>query len=201
VRLIQSHTLPGGLEAILEEPEDGPPRLAALVCHPHPMHGGTMHNKVVHRMARALRGAGAAVLRFNFRKTGEVALGVEDARGALDWLRGRYPGLEYALAGFSFGARVITRLGCEADGARFLLAAGFPVRFGEADYLSACNTPKIFVQSTHDQYAVRAEFEELYAGFSEPKELRWIEAPDHFFAGELDAFEQIVTNCVTAFLE
>src|SRR5436305_2839290 len=87
----------GNLEALLEEPENGEPREAALVCHPHPQHGGTMHNKVVYRIARGLRST-AVVLRFNYRgvnfSEGEYAHGegeLEDARTALDYLRGRYP--------------------------------------------------------------------------------------------------------------
>src|SRR6185369_10109264 len=105
----------GRLEALLEEPENGEPREAALVCHPHPQHGGTMHNKVVYRIARGLRAAGAVVLRFNFRgvnlsegQHGNLTGEIEDARTSLAWLRERYPALPYALAGFSFGARAIT---------------------------------------------------------------------------------------------
>src|SRR5438445_9051966 len=129
--------------------------MCALVCHPHPLYGGAMHNKVVYRMARGLRRAGAVVLRFNFRGVGRsqgvhghLTGEIEDCRAALAWLRDRYPGLPFALAGFSFGARVITRLGCElaADvpGAapriapRWLLAAGFPTRMGGAEYLEPC---------------------------------------------------------------
>src|SRR6202790_3998673 len=113
---------------------------AALVCHPHPRHGGTMHNKVVYRIARGLRRAGTVVLRFNFRGVGRshgvhahLTGEIEDARAALGWLRARYPNLPFALAGFSFGARVVTRLGCGMEGARFVLAAGFPTRMGAAD--------------------------------------------------------------------
>src|SRR5215472_1356191 len=132
-RRIEAHSIPGPvgmLEALLEEPEDGAPHTAALVCHPHPLGGGTMHNKVVYRMARGLRRSGCVVLRFNFRGVGksEGVHGnftgeVEDARMALGWLRARYPALPFALAGFSFGARAITRLGCSIEGARWLLAA------------------------------------------------------------------------------
>src|SRR5690348_4682360 len=149
-RLIQSPVIPGLAECLLEEPEPGPPRLAALVCHPHPLHGGTMHNKVVYRIARALRHSGAVVLRFNFRKTGEVEEGVEDARTALAWLRAQYSDLPYALAGFSFGARVAARLAGENPGAKFLLAAGYPTRWGSLDRLESCPAPKIFIQSSHD---------------------------------------------------
>jgi len=191
-RLIQSPVIPGVVESLLEEPDPGPPRIAALVCHPHPLHGGTMHNKVVHRIARALRHGGAVVLRFNFRRVGEVEQGAEDARAALAWLRSQYPGLPCAFAGFSFGARVATTVACEVPGARFVLAAGFPTRWGPPAHLEACATPKIFIQSTHDQYGPRDEFELMYAGFAEPKRLRWIESPDHFFAGSLDQLESAV---------
>jgi alpha/beta superfamily hydrolase len=189
-RLIQSPAITGISETLLEEPEPGPPRLAVLVCHPHPLHGGTMHNKVVYRIARAMRHSGAVVLRFNFRKTGVVEEGVDDARAALEWLRGAYPALPYALAGFSFGARVATVLACELPDLQFVLAAGFPTRWGRPEYLHACEVPKIFVQSTNDQYGPRGEFEVMYREIAEPKEVRWVEAADHFFAGALDEFEQ-----------
>lgn len=189
----------GDLEALLEEPEDGAPRMCAVVCHPHPLFGGTLHNKVVYRLARGLRRAGIVVLRFNFRGVGRSAGEhahlegeIEDARAALQWLRERYPGLPYALAGFSFGSRVITRLGCAAEGAAFLMSAGFPTRWGPPDYLENCTAHKIFIQSTHDQYGPRAELEAMYERFAAPKQLHWIEATDHFFAGGLEALEEQV---------
>jgi len=190
----------GRLEALLEEPEESTPVEACVLCHPHPLYGGTMHNKVVYRMARGLRRSGSVVLRFNFRgvnlsegahDNGEGEL--DDARAALNTLRERYPDLPFALAGFSFGSRVITRLGCSIDGASWLLACGFPTRHGAADYLETCAVPKIFIQSTNDQYGPRAEFEEHYARFANPKKLIWVEAQDHFFAGALDEFEKAVS--------
>jgi alpha/beta superfamily hydrolase len=188
------------LEALLEEPEDREPAEAALVCHPHPLYGGTMHNKVVYRLARGLRKSGSVVLRFNFRGVGrsggEHAQGageVEDARAALAWLRERYPTLPYALAGFSFGSRVILRLGCELGGSAApparLIAAGFPTSYGKQDYLETCYVPKIFVQSTHDEHGPRAALEALYPAIAEPKHLVWVEAHDHFFAGALERLE------------
>jgi len=210
-RRIESHTIDGpagGLEALLEEPEGGPPRMASVVCHPHPLYGGAMHNKVVYRIARGLRKAGLVVLRFNFRGVGRsqgehahLTGEIEDARAALAWLRVRYPDLPYALAGFSFGARVITELGCQAAGARFLLAAGFPTRYGPAEYLGKCGAPKIFVQSTHDQFGPRPELDALYAGWSEPKRLLWVEAADHFFAGALEDLERKVHDAALEIVE
>src|SRR6266853_320814 len=121
-RKIESLFLPGPvgrLEALLEEPEDGTTGATALVCHPHPRHGGTMHNKVVFRIARGLRRAGHVVLRFNYRgvnlSEGSYDRGegeLEDARAALEFLSRRYPGLPLTLAGFSFGSRIVLRLGC-----------------------------------------------------------------------------------------
>ena len=201
-RRIESLTLAGpagNLEAMLEEPDDVAPRMAAVVCHPHPLYGGTMHNKVVHRLARGLRRSGIVALRFNFRGVG-MSAGVhanlegeiEDARAALAFLRERYPELPYALAGFSFGSRVITRLGCELGDAAFLMAAGFPTRWGPPDYLYTCGVPKIFIQSTVDQYGPRVELEAMYQDFAAPKSLHFIEAADHFFAGSLDALEEAI---------
>jgi len=189
----------GKLEGLLEAPEDAAPRELAVVCHPHPLHGGTMHNKVVYRLARALRRNGSAVLRFNFRGAGgseghyDKGIGeIEDARAALAWLRVRYPGLSYTLAGFSFGARVVLSLGCEGDGASRLIAAGLPTRFGAIGLSLTCRIPKFIVQSTHDQYGPREELEKLFRQFADPKTLVWIEASDHFFAGALDDFEDAV---------
>jgi uncharacterized protein len=203
-RRIESYLLDGPagkLEAVLEEPEDRPPDEAALLCHPHPLFGGTMHNKVVYRAARALRRRGSVVLRFNFRgvnrSEGQHAEGVgevEDARAALDWLLARYPDLPYALAGFSFGARVVTNLGCETAGASRLIAIGFPTRGSDVRSLTSCAVPKYFISSTHDEFAPRNEMEALYTGIAEPKQMVWIEAQDHFFSGALDELEESVLN-------
>jgi alpha/beta superfamily hydrolase len=187
----------GRLEALLEEPEHGVPVEAAVVCHPHPLYGGTMHNKVVHRLARGLRRAGTVVLRFQFRGVGrsegthDHGRGeVEDARAALDWLRGRHPGLPFTLAGFSFGARVALSLACGGAGARRVIAAGLAAN--SLDQLEACTLPRIFIQSTNDQYGPRRAIAALFERLAEPKQLIWIEAGDHFFQGALDDFEAAV---------
>ena len=189
----------GQLEALLEEPEDGMPREACLVCHPHPLFGGTMHNKVVYRIARGMRRAGAVVLRFNFRGVsrsegvhdrgeGEV----EDARAALEFLRQRYPELPYSMAGFSFGSRVIMKLGCSISPVR-LIAVGFPTNRDGFDYLATCRIiPKYFIQSTIDEFGPKEQLEAAFQGFAEPKHLEFIEAGDHFFAGALDRLEETI---------
>lgn len=201
-RRIESHLLAGpagNLEALLEEPEDRDPVEACVLCHPHPLFGGTLHNKVVYRIARALRRSGSVVLRFNFRgvlrSDGVHDQGVgeiEDARAALDWLRSRYPDLPYSLAGFSFGSRIVLKLGCDLADASRIIAAGYPTNYGGADYLSTCTVPKVFVQSTRDQYGPKQELESLFQQFAEPKQLFWVDAEDHFFAGALDRLEETV---------
>jgi len=200
-RRIESHLLDGPagkLEALVEEPEGRPPNEACVVCHPHPLYGGTMHNKVVHRIARGLRRRGSVVVRFNFRgvarSQGEHDEGVgevDDARAALDWLRRRYPDLPYSLAGFSFGSRVILKLGCALGDAARLVAVGFPAR-SETSCLGSCAVPKFFITSTGDQYAPRDEMESLYTYVAEPKRMIWIDAADHFFAGALDRLEETI---------
>lgn len=188
----------GRLEAILEEPEDGALREAALVCHPHPQHGGTMHNKVVYRIAKGLRRSGSVVLRFNYRgvnlSEGEYDQGVgevEDARAALAVLRERYPDLPFAVAGFSFGSRIALRL-CE--GVQRVIPVGFPSRFRDADYVRECRAPRVFIQSTNDEYGPLSDLEPFVASLPDPKRLITIEARDHFFAGSLDVLEQAVQS-------
>jgi alpha/beta superfamily hydrolase len=200
----------GILEALLEEPEDAEPTAACLVCHPHPLFGGTMHNKVVYRIARGMRKAGAVVLRFNFRGVGrsdgvhdQGAGEVEDARAALTFLRARYPALPYSMAGFSFGSRMVMKLGCgvseqpPAPPPVRLVAVGFPTRLGRFDFLSTCAISKYFVQSTLDEHGPREELEAAFQAFAKPKYLEFIEARDHFFDGSLDALEAAITAIAT----
>ncbi|HVO99985.1 MAG TPA: alpha/beta fold hydrolase [Bryobacteraceae bacterium] len=199
-RKIETLFLPGPagrLESLLEEPEHGLPTEAALVCHPHPQHGGTMHNKVVYRIARGLRSTGAVVLRFNYRgvnlSEGKYADGegeLEDARAALTYLRGRYPDLPFTVAGFSFGSRIALRLGCGI--ARRVIAVGFPNAYREITPLATCLTPKVFIQSTRDQHGSVEQIKSIVAALPEPKELHLVNAQDHFFAGSLDVLEATV---------
>lgn len=186
----------GRLEAILEEPEGGAPRAAALVCHPHPLHGGTLHNKVVHRLARGLRTSGCVTLRFNFRGVnlsegahddgvGEVA----DAEAAKAVLRARYPNLPLTVAGFSFGARVAVQCW---EGARRVILVGFPTVYRQFELLERCPIRRIFIHSTNDEFGPRLELQAWYERIWGPKELHWVEAEDHFFGGAVDEFERVV---------
>ena len=191
----------GKLEALLEEPEESAPVEAALVCHPHPQHGGTMHNKVVYRLARGLRATGCAVLRFNYRgvnlSEGEYAHGegeAEDARVALVELRRRYPALPVVVGGFSFGSRVALRVARDEASVGRAIAVGFPTTYPNRDYVYDVKIPKYFIQSTNDKYGPRLEFTDFYDSLPEPKHLDWVESLDHFFKDNLDGYEAVVTR-------
>ncbi len=193
----------GRLEALLEEPEDRDPILAALVCHPHPRHGGTMHNKVVYRIARGLRRAGAVVLRFNYRgvnlSEGEYDHGIgetEDARACLSWLLNHYPQLPYSIAGFSFGSRVTLRLGCQLPDVKQLFVVGYPTKYKQKDWLDHCGHDKVFIHSTQDEHGPLDEIRAVVAQMADPKRLIEIPAVDHFFADNLDGFEEAVRSAV-----
>jgi uncharacterized protein len=191
----------GRLEGLLEEPEDRDPTEASLVCHPHPQFGGTMHNKVVYRVARGLRRSGAAVLRFNYRGVNlsegryDQGIGeVEDARAALSLLLSRYPHLPFTLAGFSFGSRIALKLGCQRIGARRVIAVGFPTTLRDTSFLDGCTVPRVFIQSSHDEFGPLADWKPLVEGLPGPKESIVIEAKDHFFDDALEGLEDAVAK-------
>jgi uncharacterized protein len=201
-RRIETHMLAGPagkIESLLEEPDDQEPRAAALVCHPHPQHGGTMHNKVVYRIARGLRKAGHVVLRFNYRGV-NMSEGTydhgngesDDARVALEWLRGRYPDLPYLLAGFSFGSRIALRIACSLTDAQRVIAVGFVANYAGEPALASCTIPRVFISSTNDEFAPKERLEQMIAATPEPKRLVLIDAEDHFFKSALDEFEKAV---------
>lgn len=200
MRRIESHFIAGPagrIEALLEEPHDREPVAAALVCHPHPQHGGTMHNKVVYRMARGLRKQGCVVLRFNYRGVNlsegayDHGLGeADDARVCLSFLREHYPTLPFLLAGFSFGSRVALRLGCSLpDEPKVIIAAGYPTKYRDTSFFDQCTRRRVFIQSTNDEHGPGPELIHLVETLPETKELVWVESKDHFFADALDAFE------------
>src|SRR5262249_22687702 len=131
-----------------------------LVCHPHPLGGGTMHNKVIFRAAAGLNDAGLTTLRFNFRGVGsstgehdEIPGGKEDVSHALDYLAETYPGEDITLAGFSFGSRVGTEIGVEDDRVVRLISIGTPVdKYGDYDFLLNTRKPILFLHGDHDEF-------------------------------------------------
>lgn len=205
-RRVQSVFLPGPagpLEGLWEQPAGAPPGalLAGLVCHPHPLYGGTLHNKVVHHTARALRELGLLVLRFNFRGAGrsrgahdEGRGEADDVRAALAYLEQKLPQAGIVLAGFSFGAWVGLRVGCGDKRVRALVGVGLPANDSDLSYLANCPKPKLFVQGTRDQFGSHDAVEAAVAGAAAPKELIWIQGADHFFAGHLQQLRQAIRD-------
>ena len=188
----------GRLEAILNTGRENAP-YAALVAHPHPLGGGTMHNKVVYHTAKAFSSFGLPVLRFNFRGTGlsegahdEGRGEVDDVHAAMDWLSGRYPGLPLLFAGFSFGSNVGLRACCGDPRVEGLVGIGLPVRAAGRDYtydfLPGCGTvPKLFISGDSDEFSPRGVLESYLVAAAKPKRIVWIGGADHFFAGTADS--------------
>jgi alpha/beta superfamily hydrolase len=182
----------GRIEATLWTTPQAHPPLAAVVCHPHPLFGGTMHNKVVFQTAKTLHRRGVPVLRFNFRGAG-LSEGVhdrgvgerEDVRAGLDYMAKEFPGLPILLAGFSFGSLVGLQVGCEDTRVMDLIGLGIPVDKSNMVFLSECAKPKLFVQGANDQFGSRKNVELLFHTLPDPKELAFVENADHFFTGHL----------------
>lgn len=149
----------GHLEAILKEPA-GERRGLGLVCHPHPLGGGTMHNKVVFRAAAGMVDAGLATLKFNFRGVGastgvhnEVEGGVEDVTDALNWLTGEFPNEDVTLAGFSFGSRTGMQVGISDDRVKRLISIGTPVeKYRDYEFITSVEKPILFVHGDRDEF-------------------------------------------------
>jgi uncharacterized protein len=191
----------GRLEAILWTPSDGKdPAFAAVVCHPHPLFGGTMHNKVVYQTAKALDSLGMAVLRFNFRGAG-LSEGVhdkghgekDDVRTALDFLGSEFPGVPLLLAGFSFGAWVGLRVGCADARVSRLIGLGIPVNGTDFSFLRECAKPKLFVHGSNDEFGAIAKVKALIPALPGDNQLVVVEGVDHFFAGKLGELHTAIT--------
>ena len=190
----------GRLEAILKGPR-GPIRGAALVLHPHPLFGGTMHNRVVFRAATALNDAGLLTLRINFRgvgqSTGEHDEGRgerDDVRAGLDYLAENYPGQEIMLCGFSFGARVGLEVGFVDERVARLISIGTPVDKYDFSFLEQCRKPILCVQGSRDEFGRVERLRELVAKIPAPAELKVIEGAGHFFKDQLNELKAAITE-------
>jgi alpha/beta superfamily hydrolase len=196
--------LAGCLEAILwKQVSETPPAQAALVCHPHPLYGGTMHNKVVYQTAKSLDALGLPVLRFNFRGTGTSAGKHDrgdgergDVRTALDFLASEFPGTPLLLAGFSFGCWVGLRTGCPDDRVTQLIGLGAPVNSTDFSFLRDCEKPKLFVHGENDQFGDVKKVAALVASLPGENCFVMVPAADHFFAGKLDQLDRAITQWV-----
>jgi alpha/beta superfamily hydrolase len=206
----------GQLEALLwdvpERDDLARPPLAAVVCHPHPFFGGTMHNKVVYQTAKTLHRFGLPVLRFNFRGTGLSEGTYDEGRGeqddvsaALDFFTSEYPGVPLQVAGFSFGSWVGLRAGCKDSRVKDLIGLGLPVgnlATREFSYLEACDKPKLLVSGELDEYGppemLRAMVEKFPPHVKKGTSVAIISGADHFFAGHLPEVDRTISAWLKA---
>jgi alpha/beta superfamily hydrolase len=201
------------MEALLNAPGPAsttPATHAALVCHPHPLYGGTMHNKVVFQAMKSLQSFGFPVLRINFRGAGlsegkhDQGRGeVDDVRAALDWLHAKSH-LPMIFTGFSFGAATGLRAACPDSRVVALISLGTPVNVESRGYgyecLRHCYKPKLLVSGSLDQYGPAEKLREIASSLSEPKELKLIDGADHFFEGRLDEMREAIEEWLRRFL-
>jgi alpha/beta superfamily hydrolase len=192
----------GQLEALLREPE-GSPRAAAVVCHPHPLHGGTMHTKAVYRAAQGLNEAGFVTLRFNFRGVGASTGTHEDGIGergdvtaALDWLVEGYPGLPLIVGGFSFGSMVGLTVGTRDERVDGLLGLGLPIHNlnYDFDFLGRTTKPLLVVQGENDEFGSGAEVAGVLSQLGPHITLVRISGSDHYFQNGLDEMRAAVRS-------
>jgi len=196
----------GQLEAILKEPREGSPKGVALVLHPHPLGGGTMHNKVAFRAAAALNEAGLTVLRINFRgvgqSTGEHDDGrgeLDDVRAGLDYLARHYPGLRITVCGFSFGARVGLEVGISDPRVAYLIGIGTPLQKYDFNFLTSCRKPLLLVHGEHDEFGDVERLRQFVAELEQNTPVRLVVVPGagHFFDTQLDQLKLAINEWTT----
>ena len=195
------------LEAIIKEPRDGPAKGVALVLHPHPLGGGTMHNKVVFRAASALNDAGLLTLRINFRGVGQSSgthdFGIgelEDARAGLDYLAQQYPDQQIAVCGFSFGARMGMEVGLEDERVKLLISIGTPIDKYDFGFLEQCRKPLLLIHGERDEFGNVNQLRKLIDKVAQncPVQLVVVPNADHFFKGSLDQVKQAISEWITS---
>jgi uncharacterized protein len=195
----------GRLEALLNLGSADAP-YSVLLCHPHPLGGGTMHNKVVYHAMKAFQSFGFPVLRFNFRGTGlsegvhdEGRAEVDDVRAGLDWLQREFR-LPILFAGFSFGANVGLRAACGDARVQGIACLGLPIHAEGRDYhydfLPHCVQPKLFLSGDADQYAAKDAIAAIVATAAPPVQIVFVSGADHFFTGKLQQMQLAIRNWI-----
>jgi uncharacterized protein len=197
-------TIPAGsvqLEATLRKPRNGVPRGAAILCHPHPLHGGTMHNRVIYRAGEAAMTAGFEALRFNFRgvgaSTGSFDQGIgerEDVSSAVSWLEKKSPDLPLALIGYSFGAWVGLQIGCNDPRIKALTGIGIPLDSYNFNFLCANRKPTLLIVGSQDQFCSQESFDLLARRLPDTSRALKINEADHFFADHVDQVQNLIAD-------
>jgi len=186
----------GRLEALYRELQD--PVGIAVICHPHPLGGGTLHNKVVFRAARGLENANVATLRFNFRGVGASAGKHEEGEGeqddvaaAIEWAKRKHPGKKLIVGGFSFGAWVASRVACEMPEVDAMFLIGAPVNKYDLGFLRSCEKPMLFLHGTDDEFGDVDKLEKLAQQVRNAESVI-VTGADHFFSKQLDAVDETI---------
>jgi alpha/beta superfamily hydrolase len=188
----------GRLEALYRDLQD--PTAVAVICHPLPTHGGTLHNKVVFRAARGLENANVATLRFNFRGVGASA-GIFDAGEgeqddfltALAWVRKTHPDKRVFAGGFSFGSWVASRAGCEAPDVNYVFLIGTPVNKYDFGFLQHCEKPMLFLHGSEDEHGAVRKLEKVVEHVRNAESVI-VTGADHFFSKQLEAVEETLRS-------
>lgn len=195
----------GPLQAVLEEADT--PTFVAVICHPHPLFGGTMDNKVVTTLARATRDAGGAAVRFNFRGVGDSqgAYGegigeTEDLLAVISALRARYPGLPLWLAGFSFGSYVAARAAAVLQASRqapvHLMLVAPPVHHFDFTDITDTGCAVTVVQGDDDEVVAADQVHTWVANTPLVPDLIRFPNCGHFFHGQLGPLRELVGSRV-----
>jgi uncharacterized protein len=189
------------LEAQLREPDAGVPRGAVVICHPHPVYGGTMDNRVVYRTGKAANRAGFAALRFNFRgvgnSTGQYDQGIgekDDVCAAIDWLEKKYSSKPLAFAGYSFGAWVGLQVASRDPRFKALLGLGLPLNLYDLQFLSDCRKPALYIVGTRDEFCSLENLAKLERRLPATARVQRLEGADHFFSGQIDMVEKLIVD-------
>jgi alpha/beta superfamily hydrolase len=198
-----SIVIPAGdvqLEVILREPQE-PLQGAVVVCHPHPVYGGTMDNKVVYRSAKAAVETGLAALRFNFRgvgrSTGQFDQGLgeqDDTVAAIDWLEKKYPDRPLALMGYSFGSWVGLRVGCLDPRITAMVALAPPLNLYDFEFLTRNEKPTRFIVGTRDEFCSIEKMEQLERKLPSSSSLHRIDGAEHFFTDHIEAIQSLIRD-------
>jgi alpha/beta superfamily hydrolase len=205
LRHVDIYSPAGKLESLYRELQD--PAAAAVVCHPHPLGGGTLHNKVVFRAARGLESADVATLRFNFRGVGasggrhDQGEGeLEDVNAAVDWMKWKHPGKKLIVGGFSFGAWVASRAACERSDVDAVFLIGTPVNKYDFGYLRHCEKPMLLLHGTQDEHGDAAKVEKLGQSIRSAETII-VTGADHFFTKQIEAVEETMRTWAEELLE